>query len=170
MIGSWRVIKNNLDPSSQDLSFSSCPHSCSLVTMTKRVAANAALLKAVKLRDVKRAVKNRADVTCRDPVGWMPITWASWRGDVELVDVLVSRKTSEENHFNGSSSLAAYLGDALHISATCGQMEVTSALLDYGADKDVKNEDGLTPFMQAAKRGHVATVQHLLEWGADVQA
>lgn len=63
--------------------------------MTYNVAANSDLLEAArtgKLRDAKRAVKNRADVACRDENGSTPLMLAARRGDVEIVDLLAWHK------------------------------------------------------------------------------
>ncbi|CAK8998212.1 Ankyrin-2 (ANK-2) (Ankyrin-B) (Brain ankyrin) (Non-erythroid ankyrin) [Durusdinium trenchii] len=59
-------------------------------------------------------------------------------------------------------------GWTLHKAAKEGQMDVLTALLDKGADKDQKDEDeGGAALHYAALRGHVEIVRALLEAGAE---
>ncbi|KAF4148882.1 Ankyrin repeat [Phytophthora infestans] len=141
--------------------------------MTKSLAANVALLEAVvrgRLRDVRRAVKNRADVTCKDEKGMTPIVLAAWRGDAEVVDFLAHHKESEVASSSESLGFDTYLNEALSFAVACGRAEVASVLLDYGADKDFQPENDATPLMYAAMCGHIGSAQLLLDWGADTHA
>ena len=51
-----------------------------------------------------------------------------------------------------------------------GDAGVVKILLEYGADMDVKDEDGNTFLHRAAEKGHTKVVKVLLEYGADVNA
>jgi len=59
---------------------------------------------------------------------------------------------------------------ALLFAATRGDVEAVSALLDNGADVNVKHEDGWNGLMLAAVNGHSLVVQALLDKGAKVDA
>jgi ankyrin repeat protein/preprotein translocase subunit SecA len=61
---------------------------------------------------------------------------------------------------------------ALHHAITQNQLEleVVHWLLDYGADKEAKDRDGLTPLHWASREGHTTAVALLLAANADVAA
>lgn len=77
---------------------------------------------------------------------------------------------SEESSSREPWRLSTYLGDALLTAVSYGQVEVASALLSYGADKDTSDENGVTLLMHAARQGHVITATHLMELDADIDA
>ncbi|KAI0544256.1 ankyrin repeat-containing domain protein [Xylaria curta] len=62
------------------------------------------------------------------------------------------------------------LQSPLHWAATKGQLESTKLLLDYKAELEAKNIDGLTPLGAAALGGHGTVVQVLISRGAHVDA
>jgi ankyrin repeat protein len=51
-----------------------------------------------------------------------------------------------------------------------GRVEVVEALVELGADKEAKDDDGARPLHAAADRGHVAVVKALAELGAYIEA
>jgi ankyrin repeat protein len=61
-------------------------------------------------------------------------------------------------------------GDDLFNAAKNGDAAAVQALLDKGADVNVKKTDGATALMAASQLGHVEVVQLLLAKGADVNA
>ena len=50
---------------------------------------------------------------------------------------------------------------ALHEAARNGKIQVVEALLNAGADKALKDEDGKTALEEAQKEGHTAIVKLL---------
>jgi len=54
--------------------------------------------------------------------------------------------------------------------AATGNLLAVDALLDAGADKEVKDREGCTGLMCAASNGHALTTAHLLARGADIYA
>ena len=53
---------------------------------------------------------------------------------------------------------------ALHSAAYCGKIQVVEELLDAGADKALKNDDGKTALDDAQSRGHPAIVKLFRDW------
>ena len=58
----------------------------------------------------------------------------------------------------------------LHLAAVEGHAEAARALLDHGADANVKNQSDDTPAHMAAYKGHAAVLKMLLEAKADPSA
>ena len=50
----------------------------------------------------------------------------------------------------------------------CATIDVVQLLLEYGAQPDSHDEDGITAVMYACYHGHSGAVEVLLNWGADV--
>ncbi|KUF65012.1 Ankyrin repeat domain-containing protein 17 [Phytophthora nicotianae] len=117
--------------------------------------------------------------------GLTPIMPAAHRGDIKIVDVLVLHEEFEENGL--SKPLDTYQNEALCMADACGQTEVASVLLDYGADKDAQAENALTPLVweayidartnkratalhYAARNGRFQVARLLFDSGADVDA
>ena len=61
-------------------------------------------------------------------------------------------------------------GTPLIIAAYNGHEAIVRLLLEAGADKEAKDNDGFTPLINAAYNGHEAVVRLLLEAGADKEA
>lgn len=97
------------------------------------------------------------------PDGTLPIHWAVYKVDYELLDALIAKKAKVDvtNEF-GSTPLAeaAKLGDA----------RMVRMLLDAGAKPDTPNQDGETALMLAIKTGELAVVDALVKAGANVNA
>jgi ankyrin repeat protein len=51
----------------------------------------------------------------------------------------------------------------LHVASYDGALEVVRLLLEYGADVEVKNNDGQTALQYAAERGHDEVLELLRE-------
>ncbi|XP_065582066.1 putative ankyrin repeat protein RF_0381 [Artemia franciscana] len=64
--------------------------------------------------------------------------------------------------------LAASKRFPLHNAALNGNTQTVEYLLQYGADVNVKDENGTSPLHFAAWKGHTQTVECLLQSGADV--
>ncbi len=58
----------------------------------------------------------------------------------------------------------------LGLAARYGHVEVVEMLIDQGADVNISNITGWTPFLKAALGGHVGIMKMLLAKGADPRA
>ena len=70
--------------------------------------------------------------------------------------------TTRRDHIDGFTPLLE--------AAKSGHDGVVSALLEKGADKDVKSDDGMTALMLAAMSGHLSVMKTLVFAGADLNA
>lgn len=70
---------------------------------------------------------------------------SSYKGHTEVVEYLLQKGADANAQANCQAT-------SLHYASECGHLEICKLLLDYGADVNVKNEYGMTPFIQAAER------------------
>lgn len=84
--------------------------------------------------------------------------------------MLSSSQVSRLLLLSGASAnhVTEYLGQApvLCLFANEGIPEMVSLLLEFGADVDLANNQGCTPLIMAAIRGHQEVVQQLMGAGA----
>jgi ankyrin repeat protein len=108
-----------------------------------------------------------ADVNARNAAGRTPLMFAVELGRAAALRTLLER---------GADVHAVVLGQevtrwtALHFAAYENQPECAAALLEYGAQVDVRDAGGRTPLMWAALWAGAPLVRLLLEHGADVLA
>ncbi|XP_071056058.1 E3 ubiquitin-protein ligase Ufd4 isoform X3 [Onthophagus taurus] len=101
------------------------------------------------------------EVNFMDDVGQTLLNWASAFGTVEMVEYLCDRG-ADVNKGQRSSSL--------HYAACFGRPAIAKVLLRYGANPDLRDEDGKTPLDKARERvdeGHrevAAILQSPGEW------
>ncbi|KAK0124782.1 hypothetical protein ONS96_008663 [Cadophora gregata f. sp. sojae] len=102
-------------------------------------------------------------VNTADQRDWTPLHWASWRGQLEVVKLLL------EN--NADIQVTDKNGDTpLHEASSAGRVEVIKLLLEKMADVQAVNNYRRTPLHEASSAGSIDVVKLLLEKGADIQA
>ncbi|XP_071084668.1 uncharacterized protein [Haliotis cracherodii] len=104
----------------------------------------------------------RADVNCRDEVGWTPVMRAAYKGHRDVVELLVSE--------GADVSLVDEDGDnTLHFACWRGDVETVKFVLSlHVADINSRGGRSRTPVMEAALGGHRDVVELLVSEGADV--
>ena len=55
---------------------------------------------------------------------------------------------------------------ALHLASTNGQIEIVRLLLERGANAEMENDQGRTPFDEAPRKGELKIVRILSQAGA----
>ena len=100
----------------------------------------------------------KTDIEIQDKAGENALMMASLGGDLNLVNLLIS-KDAEVNKKGWAP---------LHYAAANGHDDIVKVLLDHSAYVDAGSPNGTTPLMMAARGGHVSTVKLLLDNGADL--
>ncbi len=114
---------------------------------------------------VTSLLDKKADPQEADPQwGMKAIHTAAYFGKPEIIRLLLARRCSEVNDLSKGGKTA------LHWAAQRGQADSIEALLELGADKEARTDEGFTPLHVAAANGRSAIVSMLLSAGADVHA
>ncbi len=93
--------------------------------------------------------------------GMMPLHYAAWKGNVEIVKLLLDHGADLHETIVEQS--------VIHFAARSENVEVVSILLDKGADVNAKGFMEVTPLMYAAARNDLKMARFLLERSADIQ-
>jgi ankyrin repeat protein len=99
----------------------------------------------------------------RDSLGWTPLHWAVWHGQLETANLLLSA---------GAEVDAPDLSDLrpLDLASARGDADLVEALLTNGADIKAARPGAYTPLHWASACGRSETAKVLLAHGADVGA
>ncbi len=106
---------------------------------------------------------NPDDVNHADMRGWTLLMSAAGLGNLTTVQALLSAPKIDID----AKKLEG--GTALRVAAYNGKDDVVKALINKGANVNVRTNDGWTVLMSAAEQGHLTTVQVLLDEGADIK-
>ena len=116
-----------------------------------RAAAKRGAVDAVRFLVEEGVSKDDGNV-----VGWTPLMFAAYNGQLAVVQYLLEQGVDINN------------GDIpLVLAAATGHFAVVQYLLEQGADKDQATNEGSTSLFMAAQNDHFAVVQYLLEHGVD---
>jgi len=123
--------------------------------------ANAA--KADDLPEVRKLIKEHADVNAPAADGSSALLWAAYHSDVEMTKSLLAAGAwvDTPNHYGVTPLLEA---------SRNGDVETMRALLTAGADPTRWHPEGETPLMAASRTGRVDAVTLLLSRGSLVNA
>ena len=105
------------------------------------------LIEAVKNNDINRvnSILNngKANINAKDRDGWTALIWASCKGDLEIVKLLVENGADIDAKDNEGWS-------ALMEASYEGHLKVVKYLVEKGIDRvNVKDNDGWTALMRA---------------------
>ena len=108
---------------------------------------------------VKLLIRAGAQVDSKDETGGTPLSYAVCSGRKEVMELLLRRG-------NQVGPEDVIIQELLFSGAGRGDEGVVRLLLDTGkAEIDAKDDEGLTPFLRAARNGHEAVVKLLLGTG-----
>ena len=105
----------------------------------------------------------REDFNSLDSLGNLPLHWASRRGHLEAVEIILS-VTDDLDRVN-SDELTP-----LHFAAIEGHCKIAEQLISIGANINSKARNATTPLQSAASKGHRDVVRMLLAGGAFIDA
>ncbi len=116
-------------------------------------------------RSVRRQLEAGAEVDVHDGAGRRPLGLAAERGNLAAMRLLAEAGARIDARDAGKTPWTALM-HALH----AGQGAAALALLEWGADPDVRDDSGYSALMMAASRGDSCVVEQLLARGADPKA
>uniref|UniRef100_G1KMW6 Uncharacterized protein n=1 Tax=Anolis carolinensis TaxID=28377 RepID=G1KMW6_ANOCA len=107
---------------------------------------------------VIKLLQYEASTNVADNKGYFPIHLAAWKGDVEIVKILIHHgpshsRVNEQNNENET---------ALHCAAQYGHSEVVAVLLDELTDPTIRNSKLETPLDLAALYGRLRVVKMII--------
>ena len=144
---------------------------------------------------VVQLIRHGADLNSRDGAGWTPLSYAAYTGHVSITEKLLKsgadQRIGEEGagwlpihaaafqgHLDVVETLsqdrsvlsidAGKTGNPLHWAVVRNRKAVTELLISRGADIDLPNPDGLSPFLMAVSQGHVEMAKLLMRHGANM--
>ncbi|XP_053397533.1 transient receptor potential cation channel subfamily A member 1 homolog isoform X2 [Mercenaria mercenaria] len=116
------------------------------------------------LRIVKCLLNNGADLFCKNDMEQTPIHMAAVNGWTNVVRAIVNKEKNTMSDGDEDSNTA------LHLAAMGGHIKLVEALLNLGAEAEVRNSALRTPLGCAAAQGHLKTVKILAESDASIDA
>ncbi len=111
---------------------------------------------------VELLLAEKADVNSLDEDGFTPLHWAATFNQSDAVKVLLANKADT------NLKVQKYGWTPLRLAVIHGHMATAEALLNGGADPNVKDEENIPLLHQAVIRGKKEMVELLLDKKADV--
>lgn len=106
--------------------------------------------------------RNTNDMRCREGIHITDVISTNWAARHYLGNDVYNFPGQDEMHRDN------YGADCLHFAASEGHSQVTSMLLNYGADVNSIDDQGRGSLLLAAQCGRLESIRSLVEHGADV--
>ena len=106
---------------------------------------------------LKILIKSGGDFMAKDEYHLTPLHHAAMRGNIKIVEHLVSLTGIDVNSRDKQGSTA------LHIAATYDNTAIVKVLLEHGADFTLEDKQSQTPLHRAAQEGCAGIIEAILE-------
>ena len=117
-----------------------------------------------KINNVIRLLARDPDlVKAYSEDGFQPLGLACFFGHFDVAEYLVKAGANVNSKSNNSLKAAP-----IQTAAAGRHKKIVKLLLDYGADPNIREQDGMTPLHAAAQNGDEETIRILLYGGADL--
>lgn len=137
-----------------------------------RYAAPGARLSYQLRAQLERFCKEvRKEIACRVKDGCAPLFVACKRGNVEIVEYLISAcnvDLEQRGLYEVPDDHSVHCVTPLWCAAVSGKLAVTKCLVQHGADVNSISDSGSTPVRSACFMTHLDIVSYLVENGADI--
>ena len=111
---------------------------------------------------VELLLARKADVNSLDQDGFTPLHWAATFNQSDAVKLLLANKA------NMNLKVPKYGWTALRLAVIHGHVAAAEAILNAGADPNVKDDENISLFHQAVIRGKKEMIELLLAYKCDV--
>jgi len=129
--------------------------------------ADRGLFDAIRRQDVdgaREAFAAGANPNACNDIGFSPLGWCWCACDkLDMAKLIIDQPGMDPNLPVDKSG-----GNAIHLTAQCGQLEITQLLLEAGANPNIPNHRGHLPIKLAISHCHPAVVSLLLDHGVDI--
>lgn len=115
---------------------------------------------------LKLMIAAGADPTITNRYGGVALIPASEHGYVEVVNELLTNTKTDVNHVN-NLGWTALLEAIILNDGSEKQQQTIRLLIEHGADVNLADKDGVTPFEHAREKGYKEIEEILLEAGAN---
>ncbi|XP_042238641.1 ankyrin repeat and KH domain-containing protein 1-like [Homarus americanus] len=110
----------------------------------------------------RQLLKYGAQVDHHNNLGWTALMWATRKGHLEVVKLMLAAKADpDKKNFE-------YGDTALGWASAEGNTDVVRELVAAGANLNLKNDNGISPLTLATKKNHPEVARILLAAGADI--
>jgi ankyrin repeat protein len=131
---------------------------------TNQTDLNEKLIEASKnynIQEVRRLIKDGADVNARNKYDNTPLIWATHNSKLEAIKLLIQNGANVNTQNRD--------GDTPLLWAACNNnLDTIKLLVQNGANVNTQNRDGDTPLLWAAFNNNLDTVKFLVQNGANV--
>ncbi|XP_014486869.1 PREDICTED: protein fem-1 homolog A [Dinoponera quadriceps] len=149
---------------SMDQIFNDLIHEC------KYVAPGAQLTYSLRNR-LEKYKKVRTEIVSRTKDGCAPLFIACKRGNVEIVDYLITvcgANVEQRGKYEVPDERSVHCVTPLWCAAVSGKLPVMKCLISHGAEINAVSDSGSTPVRSACFMTHLDIVSYLVEHGADI--
>ncbi|XP_067007719.2 protein fem-1 homolog A [Anabrus simplex] len=137
----------------------------------KRAAPGARLSYQLRTKLERFSREVRREIACRAKDGCAPLFIACKRGQVEIVEYLITVcdvDLEQRGMYEVPDDRSVHCVTPLWCAAVSGRLPVIKCLVEHGADVNAISDTGSTPVRSACFMTHLDIVSYLVEHGADI--